>query len=69
VRGVREGWLREEVHAALDAAAENGYEFLRTWPAGPLAEDLRRFAGGLERVPVDEVLPHVESWLDAHPCS
>jgi hypothetical protein len=61
--------LRESVHEALDSAVDNGYEFMKTWPAGALAEDLLRYAGHLEHLSIDALLPHVEEWLTRNPCS
>lgn len=57
--------LREIVHENLDHAVDNEYAEILTWLATDIALDLLAFAADVEDCSADELLPHVESWLEA----
>lgn len=56
--------LRIRVHTALDNAERNGYD-MRGWGWPMIGVDLKRFDADLEDVPVERLVPHIESWFNA----
>lgn len=57
--------LEKLVHENLDNALENGYD-LTGWLPREIAEDITECCADLEDRKHDDLIPHIESWLDKH---
>lgn len=60
--GAASPFTEAAVHDALDRAVENGYD-LKTWHEVDIAHDLTAHDCEFESRSVDEVLPHILTWL------
>lgn len=54
----------EVVASNLDSAIENGYTGILEWPTIDIAFDLIALAEDCEDCTVEELIPHIEKWLE-----
>lgn len=54
----------EMVKADLDSAMENGYDQIISWSAEDIAYDLIAYAEDCWDHTVDELVPHINKWLE-----
>lgn len=59
-------YKKVKVFNNLDSALENGYTELLTWPVMDIALDLTAFASDCENEKPEDLIPHIQEWLNGH---
>lgn len=58
--------VKRMVYEALDAAKDNEYwwEDLQFWSDDQIATDLNSYAGDLDQISNEAMIPHIKSWRE-----